>query len=549
MKFQIPKAILVETSSEALAGAKTFMSGRIDPDDMDPTYGMDVEKLDEEALAEIRLIADRKGAGKFLRSFDAVLGLRDGTRNFRVPSFEAFGPMLTEYLRENRKDGWVYEMTESGDVIPWAIVSVRRVDPSGHDRGSPRVEMFGVGFGPDGGALKTRRRTWFFEPKDVSRRDVSNILRTSGILVETEALRAAHDAQDAAFREILRDGFARQFRITGPVFSFTGPGANRRDPLEARGCQAIMDIDDRRVHGAETEVETRVYGDGSEPAFIEVPAHPVLEFYNLSTHEPVWVCVNNVAPYTYRPELREKLVLPEVQRDLLDVLTSDTDVLTGDLVEGKSAGNVILTKGVPGVGKTLTAEIYAEVCEKPLYSVHAGNLGTTPRDVAENLKEIFQRAKRWGCVLLLDEADVFVMTRGRDVTQNAIVAEFLRTMEYFDGLLFMTSNRGGDIDEAILSRCAAIIHYEPPGPDDVKKVWRVMAENFEVDLGDGLIAELVAAYPRIAPRDVKMLLRLTVRVATSRGAPLDIDLFRQCAMFRGINTAQSTSKEETHDGR
>lgn len=97
--------------------------------------------------------------------------------------------------------------------------------------------------------------------------------------------------------------------------------------------------------------------------------------------------------------------------------------------------------GSPGLGKTLTAEVYAEVIERPLYSIHAGALGTNADDIEKNLRTILTRAKRWNCVLLLDEADVFVMQRGASLTQNAIVAEFLRTLEYFDGLMFMTSNR------------------------------------------------------------------------------------------------------------
>jgi len=105
----------------------------------------------------------------------------------------------------------------------------------------------------------------------------------------------------------------------------------------------------------------------------------------------------------------------------------------------------------------------------------------------------------------------------------------------FDGLLFMTTNRGDDIDEAILSRCAAIIHYDPPGPTLLPEVWRVMSGNFEAGLEEGLIAELVALFPQITPRDVKMLLRLTLRVARARGEPLSAELFRRNAMFRGIN--------------
>lgn len=531
MKITIPTSILQETSSENFAFIRSLR--RVDPSDLETGTEFPLGSLSDPDIEEIRAIADRKSAGKFLRVLDAVLAVRRGGEDFKVPSFEAFLPLLSEHLRAHARDGWVYELCDDGSLLPWAVTGLRRRSDRSDRGDAPYVELTGTAFGPHDKQLRVRSKSWTFRPTDVSRRHVAAILEAHGLHVETGALRAAHEEEATWFGEILRDGFARQYRATGPLHAASGQV--RRNPRDVIGSRVIMDIDPDRVRACPPEVESSVFGSPRAPRFLELPRHPIVEVYSLETHEPFWISVAHLAPYVYRPELREKLILPQAQRDLLDVLTTDTELLTGDLVEGKAAGNVILTKGMPGVGKTLTAEIYAEVCARPLYSVHAGNLGTTPREVAEALRAVFQRAKRWGCVLLLDEADVFVMTRGRDVVQNAIVAEFLRTMEYFDGLLFMTTNRGDDIDEAILSRCAAIIHYDPPGPALLPEVWRVMSGNFEAGLEEGLITELVALFPQITPRDVKMLLRLTLRVARSRGEPLSAELFRRNAMFRGIN--------------
>lgn len=265
-----------------------------------------------------------------------------------------------------------------------------------------------------------------------------------------------------------------------------------------------------------------------------VPVHPVVKVFDLKSHEFFWVHSDNMTPYEYDKSLREKLILPPTHRDLLDVLTSDLGAFVNDFIEGKSAGNVILCKGIPGVGKTLTAEVYAELIDRPLYAIHSGSLGTTAEDIEKNLQVIFKRGKRWDCVLLLDEADVFVVQRGNNIQQNAIVAEFLRTLEYFDGLLFMTTNRPNDIDEAIISRCAAIIDYAPPSSEDAAAIWRVMATQYAADLPDQLIDELVTLFPEIAPRDIKMLFRLALRVAAAHKEPLSLSTFRRCAMFRAI---------------
>lgn len=41
----------------------------------------------------------------------------------------------------------------------------------------------------------------------------------------------------------------------------------------------------------------------------------------------------------------------------------------------------------------------------------AGDVGYEPEDVERNMGKHFKLAHRWGCVLLLDEADVFLAKR------------------------------------------------------------------------------------------------------------------------------------------
>ena len=61
-----------------------------------------------------------------------------------------------------------------------------------------------------------------------------------------------------------------------------------------------------------------------------------------------------------------------------------------------------------------------------------------------------------------------------------------------------------------------------------------MTDQFEVKLSYEIIGKLVLLFPTITPRDVKMLLRLALRVSISQKAPLDLEIFRRCAMFRAI---------------
>lgn len=113
--------------------------------------------------------------------------------------------------------------------------------------------------------------------------------------------------------------------------------------------------------------------------------------------------------------------------------------------------NVLL--GAPGVGKTCTAECIADLMMKPLYPITCGDLGSTAEAVEKGLKKHFTLASKWNCVMLLDEADVFLAKRKQeDLVRNSIVSVFLRMLEYYKGLLFLTTNRVGAFDEAFKSR-------------------------------------------------------------------------------------------------
>jgi len=80
-------------------------------------------------------------------------------------------------------------------------------------------------------------------------------------------------------------------------------------------------------------------------------------------------------------------------------------------------------------------------------------------------------ASRWKAILLLDEADVFLAQRSDSPQLNALVSVFLRELEQYDGILFLTTNRVQAFDEAVISRIHLALHYTPLGQDTCKAVW------------------------------------------------------------------------------
>jgi ATPase family associated with various cellular activities (AAA) len=502
---------------------------------------IDTTQVDDEGLQDIIEAAAGIKDTKTARAAESILLARKGLFDKPVPNFKAFKGVLESFLKSGAMDGWIYVTKDDGKLYPELVVGVSYDDGMGYrgNKGNPSVRIHTTSYGlSTDGNYKTHfgvsTDSHSFSPASVANRRIADILAAEGIFKETPALKEAHVNSMARHTKLVQDAFAQQFRVTGSVLRFEDDNYQRRGQ-ELSSRRVIHDLAPKDCGPLVKQAESMIFGADSKSSGLgEIPEHPVVRVFDLRTHEFFWVNGDNMTPHVYDKTLRDKLILPETHRDLLDVLTNDLDAFVNDFIEGKSAGNVILCKGIPGVGKTLTAEVYAELIDRPLYSIHSGSLGTDAKTIEKNLSVIFQRGKRWDCVLLLDEADIFVGKRGDDLEKNAIVAEFLRTLEYFDGLLFMTTNRPEDIDDAIISRCAAIIDYFPPGAQGAGAIWMVMSEQYQAGLKPDLVASLVDLFPEIAPRDIKMLFRLALRVAKAHNEELSIGVFRRCAMFRAI---------------
>lgn len=203
----------------------------------------------------------------------------------------------------------------------------------------------------------------------------------------------------------------------------------------------------------------------------------------------------------FEPKIRtdaiENLVLPDEKLGMVKALVhkfteskksnprKNATTWAADAIPNKGEGQIFLLHGPPGAGKTFTAECVAEFTSRPLLSLTCGDIGTSERDVEESLSTWFRYGEQWGAVMLIDEADVYLERREvNELTRNGLVSVFLRAMEYYRGILFLTTNRVGHFDPAFFSRIHVYIGYRPLDTEGRKRIWLQFFKKLEKERGD-----------------------------------------------------------------
>ncbi|KAI1325752.1 P-loop containing nucleoside triphosphate hydrolase protein [Xylariaceae sp. FL0255] len=212
--------------------------------------------------------------------------------------------------------------------------------------------------------------------------------------------------------------------------------------------------------------------------------YPRVCAFALKTKEWLSIWSDYISEVIQSSESLDNLVLDKSSMQTIRALAtrqnSKRRAWAADFIEGKGAGQIMLLHGPPGVGKTYTVEAIAQFLHKPLLALTVADIGTQETKVESELFKWFSLAEAWNAVLLVDEADIFLERRqNRDLARNGLVSAFLRRMEYFKGLLFLTTNRVGQIDDAFISRVHAAIGYRPLTSQDRMKIWQGFFHKLE----------------------------------------------------------------------
>lgn len=466
----------------------------------------------------------------------------------KIPSFRYAMPAITAYLTQNIIRGWIFRKISDDVFLPYVIDRIKYVEGNAKKDEKPSLTLHMIcmtsmcGEKQDNIACVEKVAQIHLNPSEVTRKRPSEILANNNLYIETPELIQKYDDLIKDYSDKIGTFFGTEFVFSGTPSEILEVDFDRggkpstsffRSPLTHQETRCIGDIYEKN-----NILENKRYTNSNLNYFddsIEIPLHPYVRVFSINTHQYFYVLPNELTKYEYRKELTDVLILPESHRSLLNMLTTQNRLLTEDLIVGKKSSNMILTIGQPGTGKTLTAEIYSEIIQRPLYRINVSELGTSPDSLEKRLKSILALADRWNAILLLDEADIYVSKRETfDIQRNAIVAQFLRIVEYFDPIFFVTSNLD-TIDEAFLSRAAAVIRYTVPTDEKLlTQIWTLYLNHFNIKYSNSLLKELVTLFGTTAQRDIKNLCRLVAQnIAFNKTEP-SIELFEKMSIFRNI---------------
>ena len=255
--------------------------------------------------------------------------------------------------------------------------------------------------------------------------------------------------------------------------------------------------------------------------------------YGFSFHLNKWGCFSicGFSDIQFNDSAFDMLIMDEATKALAECVVRERNKMQGiniklqksvelDLIAAKGEGCIFLCYGPPGTGKTSTAECLAEKLHRPLWSLSVSQLGTTPQSLEVMLMRVMEVAVHWGALLLLDEADVYLERRNSsDLVRNAMAGVFLRQLEYYRGVLFLTTNRDFAFDEAFCSRISVFLCYENLTEIQRNRIWRNILDRSGMTPSEEDIAEF-ARY-EFNGREIRNVMQTAQTVARSKDELLD----------------------------
>ncbi|EDN70602.1 AAA ATPase, central region [Beggiatoa sp. PS] len=240
------------------------------------------------------------------------------------------------------------------------------------------------------------------------------------------------------------------------------------------------------------------------------------------------------SPYLIEPKYTlNDVVLPQKTQQQIDLVLAEIE--HQDLIYNEwgmsekhklDKALSINFSGLPGTGKTITAEAVAQtlklkILRVPYDQLESKYVGETPK----NIVKAFEFATQHKAVLFFDEADSFLGKRLENVTQatdtavNLTRSVMITQLSFYEGIIIFATNLIRNYDPAFLSRIRWKVQFDLPDEKAREKIWEVQIPS-KLPLHESVdFAQIASQFDEISGRDIKNAVFKAVVIAAKEERP------------------------------
>jgi len=207
-----------------------------------------------------------------------------------------------------------------------------------------------------------------------------------------------------------------------------------------------------------------------------------------------YIHYKHLSPITYDTNKFDRLTIESDQKQLLK-MSSSKYLASPDHIRCMS----IILYGPPGTSKTLGAKYLAEYLKIPMITINDNHI----KAGIHHLEKIFNIAYTYKCMLVIDDADVFMAkrtTQGQEYEKT--VNNLLNLINDHKGILVATTNHIDQIDSSFYSRFMLKLDFTI---NNYQHVWNQILEQNNIHLDDHDYQ-----FPKIDKREIENVIQMAL---------------------------------------
>jgi len=396
-------------------------------------------------------------------------------------------------------------------------------------------------------ALATERGLVLFMSDSREAAELSRLERAGMQLMDYKVPRPNFSERQALFEASLKQAFERQSMLGGIASISIAPDVSVRDLASVYRVDE-GDINDIVRHGIVL----------SELGALKSNSPTVLTAQNLwdAGREQTRRDIGRFATLVRSNYAWDDLVLPEeVKEQLWDFYCAARNRAFVHEKWGfgqkhmRGLGLCAIFSGDSGTGKTMAAEVLANMLKVNMYRIDVSMvaskwLGETER----NLSEIFSSTESSDAILFFDEAESLFSKRtdskdARDRYANMETGYMLQRIETYDGIVILSTNLRGNVDNAFLRRMQFGITFEPPEEFMRYELWKKAFPSRTPLDPDVNFGDLAKTYENITGGQIRLIAIGAAMIAASSETPVNMACIHRAFMAEMHKQQKLVSKE------